>query len=214
MKKNNISQELKFELGKNRREDVDLNGIVGLFFCNDDEIKNFIDRSLSKRNTRLMLNRIESFVCLADSQIYDSAKVFFLIAMAEANIKLLENRFEQNLNQTEDVKKFFSRFSKQDKEDLSKYFFTTGKFLDKRNFTLTKVVNILLNVRHAVVHGKNHYAFRFYNKTKGASINIIFGEIGSQKSKKKIQYELKITYDKFKKIMVGNAIKNIESCSY
>ena len=62
----------------------------------EEKRNEFIKNCLKKNKTRWMLNRLKWFIELADHQQYDSVKVFFLIAMAETNIKLLEDRFKDN----------------------------------------------------------------------------------------------------------------------
>jgi hypothetical protein len=198
-------------LDEERLEHQDFESVFNLSFSNGAEAKAFARTCLKKRKTRWMLNRVEWFVKLSDEQRYESVRVFFLIAMAETNIKLLESRFDDNKNQMQDVKKFFDRFSKKDKNELQTYFFTTDKFLTKRTLSFTKIVDLLSNVRHRVVHGKDHFHFRFHNGSEGL-INRIIGESGSTKVKRKVTYELEATYQGFRKIMIKNAIVNIGKC--
>lgn len=204
-------KDIKKALGIERVKDQELKNVIGFCFSNDTKTEKFIIECLKKKKTRLMLNRLQWFIELSDFQKYDSVKTFFLIAMAETNIKLLEGRFDDNLNQTADVVKFFSLFTDQDKNELCKYFFKTDKHLDKKTFKFDKIVDILLNVRHRVVHGKNHYEFRFHDGSDEL-MNIIFGEFGPKKEKKEIYYELEITYKDFRKLMIKNAIENIKNC--
>jgi hypothetical protein len=211
MKTKAIFKNVKVALDKERVKEQELKNVISFCFSNDSETEKFATKCLKKNKTRWMLNRLQWFVELSDFQKYDSVKTFFLIAMAETNIKLLENRFEDNSNETSDVKKFFSRFIKQDKDELRKYFFKTDRFLNKKTFKFDKIVDILLNVRHRVAHGKNHYDFRFHDGSDNL-MNIIFGEVGTKNKKRKIQYELEITYNNFRKLMIKNAIENIKGC--
>ena len=211
MKTKAIFKDVKKALDIERVKEQELKNVIGFCFINDAETEKFATKCLKKNKTRWMLNRLQWFVELSDFQKYDSVKTFFLIAMAETNIKLFENRFEDNSNETSDVKKFFSRFVKQDKDELRKYFFKTDRFLNKKTFKFDKIVGILLNVRHRVAHGKNHYDFRFHDGSDNL-MNIIFGEVGTKNKKRKIQYELEITYNDFRKLMIKNAIENIKGC--
>ncbi len=210
MKTKAIFKDAQKALDEERIKEQRLKDIIGFCFHSDQEIENFARNCLKKRKTRWMLNRLQWFVELADYQKYDSVKTFFLIGMAETNIKLLEDRFTDNSNEVADVKKFFEKFSKQNKDELRKYFFKTDEFLNKKSFKFDKVVDILLNVRHRVVHGKNHYDFRFHDGSDNL-MNIIFGEIGTKRKKKNIRYELEITYKRFREMMVMNAVENIKS---
>ncbi len=211
MKTKAIFKDVKVALDKERVKEQQLKNVIGFYFSDDVEAEKFAIRCLKKNKTRLMLNRLEWFVELSDFQKYDSVKTFFLIAMAEINIKISENRFTHNSDEIADVKKFFDLFSQQDKNELRKYFFKTDRFLNKKFFNFSKVVDILLNVRHRLVHGKNHYDFRFHDGSDNL-MNIIFGEIGTKNKKKKIQYELEITYNSFRQLMIKNAIENIKKC--
>lgn len=211
MKTKAIFKNVKIALDKERAKEQELKNVIGFCFPNDIETEKFATKCLKKNKTRWMLNRLQWFVELSDFQKYDSVKTFFLIAMAETNIKLFENRFEDNSNETSDVKKFFSRFIKQDKDELRKYFFKTDRFLNKKTFKFDKIVGILLNARHRVAHGKNHYDFRFHDGSDNL-MNIIFGEVGTKNKKRKIHYELEITYNDFRKLMIKNAIENIKGC--
>lgn len=211
MKTKATFKDVKKELDKERVHEQELKNIIGFCFLDDIETEKFITKCLKKNKTRWMLNRLQWFVELSDFQKYDSVKTFFLIAMAETNIKLLENRFKDNSNEILDVKNFFSRFTKQDKDELRKYFFKMDKFLNKKTFKFNKIVGILLNVRHRVAHGKNHYDFSFHDGSNDL-MNIIFGEVGTKNKKRKIQYELEITYNDFRKLMIKNAIENIKGC--
>jgi hypothetical protein len=92
---------------------------------------------------------------------------------------------------------------------LRKYFFETDEFLKKKSFHFDKVVDILLNVRHRLVHGKNHYDFRFHDGSD-TLMNIIFGQIGTQNKKKSIKYKLEITYKSFREMMIKNAVENLK----
>lgn len=210
MKTKAIFKDAQKALDEERIKEQKLKDIIGFCFHSDQEIENFARNCLKKRKTRWMLNRLQWFVELADYQKYDSVKTFFLIGMAETNIKLLEDRFTDNSNEVADVKKFFEKFSKQNKDELRKYFFKTDEFLNKKSFKFDKVVDILLNVRHRVVHGKNHYDFRFHDGSDNL-MNIIFGEIGTKRKKKNIRYELEITYKRFREMMVMKAVENIKS---
>lgn len=209
MKTKAIFKDAQKALDEERIKEKGLKDIIGFCFHSDQEVENFARNCLKENKTRWMLNRLQWFVELADFQRYDSVKTFFLVAMAETNIKLLENRFKDNSNEVADVKKFFARFSKQDKDELRKYFFKTDKFLNKKSFKFNKVVDILLNVRHRVVHGKNHYDFRFHDGSDNL-MNIIFGEVGTKNKKKSIRYELEITYKNFREMMIKNAVENIK----
>ena len=80
-----------------------------------------------------------------------------------------------------------------------------------RNQCLKFGVPAILNVRHRVAHGKNHYDFRFHDGSDDL-MNIIFGEVGTKNKKRKIHYELEITYNDFRKLMIKNAIENIKGC--
>jgi len=208
MKTKAIFKDTQKALDEERIKEQKLKNIIGFCFHSGQKIENFARRCLKKNKTRWMLNRLQWFVELADFQKYNSVKTFFLVAMAETNIKLLEDRFKDNADEVADVKKFFEKFSKQDKDKLRKYFFKTDKFLNKKTFKFNKVVDVLLNVRHRVVHGKNHYGFRFHDGSDNLT-NIIFGEIGTKKKKKNIRYELEITYKQFREMMVKNAVENI-----
>lgn len=210
MKTKVIFKDVQKALDRERVKEQELKNIIGFNFDSSQEVESFVQKCLKKNKTRCMLNRLQWFVELANFQKYDSVKTFFLMAMAETNIKLLENRFKDNSNEVNDVKKFFNRFSKQDKNELQKYFFKKDNFLNKKTFKFEKVVGIILNVRHRVVHGKNHYDFRFHDGSDNL-MNIIFGEIGTKNNKKNIRYELEITYKEFKEMMVRNAIDNIKS---
>ena len=120
-----------------------------------------------------MWNRLKWFVELADKQDYCSVKVFFLIALAEANIKLLENRFEDTDKQTEDVRKFFNYFSVEDRQFFESRFLSPLDYEEiQHRVTFKNIVEILLNVRHKVVHGKNHYQFIFNNRHTEGELNI------------------------------------------
>jgi len=184
---------------------------MGFCFHSNQEVKDFTRKCRKEDKTNLMLNRLKWFVELSDFQKYDSVKIFFLIAMAETNIKLLEDRFPENSNETSDVEKFFDGFSKEDKDELQKYFFVEDEFFNKKTFEFKKIVNILLNVRHLLVHGKNHYNFRFHNGSDEL-FNLIHGEIGPKNKKEEIEYELEIKYDNFRRLMIKNAIENIKGC--
>ncbi len=210
MKTKAIFRKAQKALDEERIKEKELKDIIGFCFDSDQESENFVRKCLKKNKTRWMLNRLQWFVELADFQKYDSVKTFFLIAIAETNIKLFENRFKDNSNEVADVKKFFARFSKQDKDELRRYFFKTDKFLNKKSFKFDKVVDILLNVRHRVVHGKNHYDFRFHDGSD-TLMNIIFGEIGTKNKKRRIRYELEITYKNFREMMIKNAIENLKT---
>ena len=211
MKTKAIFKDAQNALDKERVKEQEIKNIIGFCFPNNTETEKFATKCLKKNKTRWMLNRLQWFVELSDFQKHDSIRTFFLIAMAETNIKLLENRFTDNSNETSDVQKFFSRFSKLDKNELRKYFFKTDQLLNKKTFKFEKVVNILLNVRHRLAHGKDHYQFRFHDGSDTLS-NIIHGEIGPINKKKKIMYYLEITYLNFRKLMIKNAIENIKGC--
>ena len=131
--------------------------------------------------------------------------------MAETNIKLLDGRINDNGNQVKDVQKFFDFFVDADKDELRKYFFTTDNFLQKKPFTFKKVVDILINVRHRVVHGKSHYHFRFYDGRPMLQ-NIITGETGGMNAKRRTQYQLELRYERFRDMIVSYAIENIMKC--
>jgi hypothetical protein len=190
-------------------KDKNIHAFLKAIIRGEEKRNNFIKKCLKKNKTRWMLNRLKWFIELADSQKYDSVKVFFLIAMAETNIKLLEDRFNDDSNEVVDVRKFFNDFSQQDKNELRRHFSKVNKSLNKESLKFDKVVEILLNVRHRLAHGKNHYDFQFHNGSDSL-INIIFGEIGRKNRKKKIEYQLEITYKYFRKMMVRNVVENIK----
>lgn len=211
MKTKTIFKNPKKVLDRERIHSPELKDLISFCFSDETEVEKFSAKCLEKKRTRRMLNRLQWFVELSDFQEYDSVRILFLIAMAETNIKLLNDRFSENSDETSDVRKFFSRFTEQDKSELQKYFFRTDRFLNKKPFEFNRIVDILINVRHRVVHGKNHYDFRFYDRSDNA-INIILGEIGKKDKKRGIQYELEITYNDFRKLMIKNAIENIKEC--
>ncbi len=206
-----ISKEFKIAMDKERAKEVELKDVIGFYFNNDIKTEKFITKCLEQKKTRLMLNRLQWFVELSDHQNYDNVKVFFLIAMAETNIKLRDNRFEESDKQMEDATTFFNTFSTENKNILTDNFFTLGECLNKKPFYFEDIVDILINVRHAVVHGKNHYSFKFHNGNE-SFVNLVSGVVGGKNNKKDIKYNLTLTYDCFKKIMVSEAIKNIEKC--
>lgn len=195
-----------------RHEDPDLEKVVGFCFASKDEFKNFVEKCQRKNKTLRMLNRVQWFVELADYQKYDSVRVFFLVAMAETNIKFLEDRPENNSNGGKDVKIFFEKFPGIDKEELRKYFVALKRRPGPLFFlSFKKIVEVILNVRHSLAHGKNHYDFRFNDGTDRL-LNIMHGQTGTGNKKRAVRYELKITYSKFREIMVRNAVENIKSC--
>ena len=189
-----------------------LNGFkeqIGFYFPTDAELEKFADKCFKKQQTRFMLNRLRWFLELADYQKYDSVKLFFLIAMAETNTKLRTGRFRKNDSETADVKDFFDRFSQQDKDELRKHFFKEDRWLKKHFLRFKTVVDMLINERHKLVHGKNHYRFSFY-RSEGL-MNPLWGEVGRKNKKRKKKCQLTLTYGDFKKVMAMNAIENIKS---
>lgn len=197
-----VSKKFKLAMDKERVKEQAIKDVVGFCFLSNKETENFASKCLKKPKTRFALNRLQWFVELSDSQCYDSVKVFFLIAMAERNIKLLQN---DSLTDKAAVEKFFSDFTIQDKSELTKCFFRTNGSLRKSYLRFKTIVDILQNIRHEVVHGKNHYSFRFFH----GPINSITGVVGSKHNKRKVRYELKLTYYDFKKLMIKNAVSNI-----
>lgn len=204
-----ISKATKVALDNERIKEQELKNIIGFCFSSDSETEQFASKCLRENKTRFAINRLQWFVELADFQKYDSVKTFFLVAMAETNIKLLDNRFEDYGNMSRDVETFFSKFSKQDQDELRKHFFQTDEFLNKKSFEFDTVVEILLNARHQVVHGKNHYNFRFHNGSDHLT-NVISVEVGIKKTKQSIRCKLDITYKNFREIMIKNAVENIK----
>lgn len=205
-----VSKEDRRVIDKELIKEKSFKEIAGFCFHNDAEVEKFIEQCLREKKTRWMLNRLRWFVELADHQKDDSVKVFFLIAMAETNIKLSENRFRNDKYPSEDVKKFFEQFLKSDKNRLRKKFFKEDQFSSKHYFRFSTVVNALLNVRHRLAHGKDHYEFRFHDGQKNL-LNLVWGEIGLKNKKRRIMYELALTYDDFRKLMIDNAVRNIKN---
>ena len=171
------------------------------FLMTDKEKGDFVRKIYLHEKTRLMWNRLKWFVELADSQNYDSVKVFFLIALAEANIKLLGDRFDHTDKQVDDVKRFFNFFSVEDRQFLeSKFLFPLVYGEIQQKVTFKNIVEILLNVRHKVVHGKNHYQFIFNNCRTEGELN-----------KQKFPYDLQMNYDEFRTIIIKYATLNIKN---
>lgn len=204
----NYFKEAKKLIDIERTKDPKLLSIIR-GFVDENNLKSFIKKCLRKRRARWMLNRLQWLVELADWQKYDNVKVLFLIAMAEVNIKLLENRFKDNTRQTEDARMFFEKFLRIDREFLRKRFIKHTMTCEDKFFSFTTIVDILINVRHRVTHGKFTYDFKFSNGNDG---NLLNGEIGTSKRKRTINYNLNLTYSDFRKIMIKYAIKNIEKC--
>lgn len=189
----------------------DFKAIFGSHFNDDDEATTFGRKCLEKEKTRLMLNRIEWFVKLADEQKHDSVRMSFLIAMAETNVSLFENRFDEPDIQKTDVEKFFDSFSTTDKNELQKGFYKENDLSQKEHFAFEVIIDILMNIRHRLVHGKSLYHFNFHNGMAN-SLNYIEGEIGPKKAKQKLEYQLDMTYKEFRKLMIKYAIENVQKC--
>ena len=199
-------------MNQNKGNNQDIHKIIGFCFDNNEQLENFIKKCLKKKKTIWMLNRIKWFIKLSDYQKYDSVKVFFLIALAETNIKLFENRFNDNHEGTEDVRKFFCLFSKKDRNLLTNNFIKlpNNNQINGSKIKYDVIVDILSNVRHRLAHGKNHYDFNF-NDDGQKIFNPIYGEFGSINKKQKINYELNLAYNDLKKLIIKNAIKNIKN---
>lgn len=213
--KNKSWEDMTIALDKERISSAEFSNLFADFFPSIIDAQKFGMRCLDKkRKTRWMLNRVESLVGIADHQKYDSVKVFFLLAMSEVLIKLRDNRFKDIKHQVDDVKTFFDEFSDSNKQELTKLFYKSDQYLNKKSLKFKTIVSILINVRHRLAHGKFHYDFSFNNGQENLW-NPIWGEIDSgvtNKKKKVIKYELDMTYNDFRKIMIRNAISIIEKC--
>jgi len=187
----------------------ELSQILDPFFNNTDDLDKFVRKCSKKIFIKRTLNRVGWFVELADYQKEDSVRVFFLIAMAETNIKLLDKRFYDDQHMTKDLEDFFGSFSKTDKDILKEKFVVYGKYGIRKKIRLETVISILSNVRHNLVHGKDHYTFTFHHAINKLS-NIVSGQIGKIGKKRKIQYELTLTYNEFRHLMIKYAIENIK----
>lgn len=161
-----------------------------------------------------MFNRVRWFIEIANEQRYDSLKVLFLLAMAETSIKFMENRYEDFRDSGPDVKKFFHKFMADDQTSLE-LFFKKKKRNDiafwTKKVSFVEIIEILLNVRNTVAHGKNHYNFRFQNPS-GSFINRLTCETGSRDKKKKVSVEVELTYEQLRFLMLKYAFANIEAC--
>lgn len=177
-------------------------------------VKRFIQQCRKNKKSLLMLNRIYWYLELADTAEHDSVKVLFCLAMAESVIKLRDGRFDSTRDSTDDVRIFFNLSSRQEKDEFRKYFKKCVDRMDKiRYFSFEKAISALSNVRHRVVHGKNHYDFSFHigNKLNIKSFKNFqtgFIDIGRGRSrrKRKVNYEFLMTYDIFRDFMLRTSL--------
>lgn len=159
-----------------------------------------------------MFNRACWFTKLADQQKSDSVKIMFFMAMAEASVKFMEGRYKDMSNSSKDTKKFFESFSNNDKQSFELNFLKKARrdfYFRTKNIAFNQIIEILLNTRNRVAHGKNHYDFRFQDPAHSRH-NLLHGETGSWERLRKVDFEMNLTYQNFRSIMLKNALLNVQ----
>ena len=188
-----------------------------------DNSKNFIQICQKNDKKKLMLNLLYWYIHMADIlDLPDSAKLTFLISMAEANIKIKDDRYDNEDFSTNDIKSFFCCMSENLRNEVQQHIklespiFSETRYpnsqivnIVENQIDFDKIVDILLNVRHRFVHGKNIYCFRF-NEIPENFIYQLNGETGPKNQKQPIKYKSTLTYKILRDSMIKTALENIK----
>lgn len=185
----------------------------------------FIQKCKNNGRKTSMLNLMYWYIQMADiAGLPDSTKLTFLLAMAEANIKIRDGRFDKDDNSTNDVKCFFCcmqyDFKEQiaaciikEKPDFLETTYPNSKIVHIKELNgigFDAIIDIFWNVRNSLVHGKNVWNFRF-NEIPENMTYLLAGEIGTKNKKKKIKYHSTLSYEMIRDVMIQTVLKNIMS---
>lgn len=204
-------------------KDKSLSNFWSKYFSNKYETGLFIKNSLRKLLTRRMMLRVKWYVDIADGmpKVRDSRpalQVVFLVALAEsvARRKFTKKQAD-SLGSQKLILDFFKHLQNSDKEEFGKKFKRALVSIKHHRLSISSVVRILYQVRNDAVHGKEYWGFDLVDKKRHSDSDkpywslITTGWLGTRKRKRRVNLDIKLTYEDLRDIFIRTAIKNIES---